>query len=194
MGRVETRALLIEQLAWMRETVGSRLAGLTDEEFQWEPVPGCWTVRPRASAIAPIAGGTGDWAYDYAIPDPQPPPFTTIVWRLNHIAGINDMYHEHVFGPATRDYDDVEVPHTAAQSIAWWHAGLDAVRDALLAAREVDLDRVVSTPWGATRKVWDWVSTLLLENVHHGAEIGTLRDLYRELRTAGSIRLSQAPT
>jgi len=27
-------------------TIRPRLDGLTDEEFFWEPVPGCWSVRP----------------------------------------------------------------------------------------------------------------------------------------------------
>ena len=45
-------------------TLRRRLDGLTEDEFWWEPVPHCWTVRALAD---------GRWAADYAIPDPQPP-------------------------------------------------------------------------------------------------------------------------
>ena len=27
-----------------------RLEGMTDEEYLWEPVPGAWSIRPRAEA------------------------------------------------------------------------------------------------------------------------------------------------
>jgi hypothetical protein len=38
---------LVEQLDWYwREMLRPRLEGLTDAEFAWEPVPGCWSVRP----------------------------------------------------------------------------------------------------------------------------------------------------
>src|SRR5689334_9750464 len=55
-----------------------RLAGLTDEEYFWEPVPGCWSIRPI---------GDGRFSYEQTSPAPDPPPFTTIAWRIGHIAG-----------------------------------------------------------------------------------------------------------
>ena len=64
----------------------SRLAGLTDDEYFWEPVAGCCTIRrtdsgayradapDRPSAILRPDTGVGR------------PPFTTIAWRLWHLA------------------------------------------------------------------------------------------------------------
>lgn len=60
----------------------ARLEGLTDDEYFWEPAPGCWAVRKRDD---------GTWADDGALPPPDPEPFTTIAWRLWHVI---DMYGE----------------------------------------------------------------------------------------------------
>jgi hypothetical protein len=66
------------------DRLGRRLAGLTDAEFFWEPVPGRWTVRQRPAE-------PGRWEIDYDWPPPDPPPFTTIAWRRVHIANGNWM-------------------------------------------------------------------------------------------------------
>jgi len=103
-----------------RSRLASRLRGLTDGEPFWEPVPGCWTVhrrgpgdRHRAPGVDRFVNGRCEWVLDYAIPDPDPAPFTTIAWRLVHISHITAMYDEHVFGPGELDFDDFEIPHTA---------------------------------------------------------------------------------
>jgi hypothetical protein len=62
-------------------------------------------------------------------------------------------------------------------------------RDALADCRDADLERVVAAPWGDTRSVLEWSVVLLEENVHHTAEVGVLRDLYREARRSGQLRL-----
>ncbi len=49
---------------------GPSLETLTDEEYLWEPVPGCWSIRPAGS------GGRGE--FEQAWPDPEPAPVTTI--------------------------------------------------------------------------------------------------------------------
>ena len=33
-----------------------------------------------------MAAGLGDTVADFAYPEPNPPPFTTIVWRMGHMA------------------------------------------------------------------------------------------------------------
>ena len=55
--------LLAQQLVEAYEIVRRRVEGLTDEEFFWEPAPGCWTVRPNEQ---------GRWSADYEEPDPEP--------------------------------------------------------------------------------------------------------------------------
>ena len=90
MGRSTTRAEeaaeeLALQLEWHWEAQARpRLAGLTDEEYFWEPAPGAWSLRPRGSAAA---GGIGSGAFvlDYQFPEPAPAPVTTIAWRLAHL-------------------------------------------------------------------------------------------------------------
>ena len=56
--------LLATQMDEAYRFVHDRVQGLGDEEFFWEPVTDCWTVRP---------GADGRWHADYAEPDPIPP-------------------------------------------------------------------------------------------------------------------------
>ena len=37
----------LSDFTWQRTR--SRLNGLSDEEYFWEPMPGCWTVRDRGN-------------------------------------------------------------------------------------------------------------------------------------------------
>jgi hypothetical protein len=87
-----------------------RLEGLPDDEYLWEPVDGCWSVRPD--------GGDG-WTVDWARPEPSPPPFTTIAWRLLHIAipifGVRASNH---FGDGSVSFGTVTVPGTVAGPFA----------------------------------------------------------------------------
>ena len=58
-------ALLADQLDFhWRHQLRSRLAGITDDEYFWEPVPGCWTVHRDGSALqqspARASGEHGD--------------------------------------------------------------------------------------------------------------------------------------
>lgn len=47
--------LLRDQIEWHWEhQLRSRLSGLTDEEYLWEPVAGAWSVRPHACTCAAV--------------------------------------------------------------------------------------------------------------------------------------------
>lgn len=49
---------LVDQLDWhWQHQLRPRLAGLTDAEYFWEPVPGAWSVRRRGTGTAPIEIG-----------------------------------------------------------------------------------------------------------------------------------------
>src|SRR6476659_10480453 len=77
---------LSQQLDWYwRKNLRPRLEGLTDEEYFWEPVRGCWSIRPRDTSAVPMSEGSGKWTVDYVFPGPVPAPVTTIAWRLAHI-------------------------------------------------------------------------------------------------------------
>ena len=76
--------LLAREMSETFHDMRSRLHGLSEDEFFWMPVPGSWTVFRSG----------GHWEHHYEEPDPDPAPFTTIAWRLTHIATCKVMYHE----------------------------------------------------------------------------------------------------
>lgn len=159
-----------------------RFEGLSDEEYFWEPVPGSWNVHPRGASTAPIQGGTGSHTIDFAFPAPEPPPITTIAWRLGHvIVGVLGMRNASHFGGPPLDYYTFEYAATAEAALAQldehharWIAGVRSLDDAALAA-----------PCGPSEGPYAQapMATLVLhihrEVIHHGAEIALLRDLYR---------------
>ncbi|MDT0431154.1 DinB family protein [Streptomyces salyersiae] len=61
--------LLLEQFDQAREMAQVRLADLGDEEYLWEPVAGCWSIRRRGEAVTPKAYGPGEWVLDKGAPD-----------------------------------------------------------------------------------------------------------------------------
>jgi uncharacterized damage-inducible protein DinB len=149
-----------------------RLDGLSDDEYLWEPAPGCWTIRP----------GTGStWNWDFAWPEPDPPPLTTIAWRLTHITVNDDRFRPWLgLGPVP-DREHRSVPPSAEAA----RVAVEAVR----AERHADLMEVtdpelweeigpIGGPYAQGTKV-SWVFHVLDEVIHHGAEVGLLRDLYR---------------
>lgn len=72
-----------------------RFEGLTDDEYLWEPAPGCWSVRPAPG---------GRFTIDWVRPEPQPPPVTTIAWRLCHIGSGLTLRVNHHFGDRLPDH------------------------------------------------------------------------------------------
>lgn len=176
---------LLQQFDFALDRLINRLDGLTDDEYFWEPVPNCWSVRRRSeSTVQGSIGSAGEWVLEHQYPAPEPPPFTTIAWRLNHlINGFNSRADYTVgthsvtdeeFAPATTAEDAIGALVSAG---AFWRSALDPTTDA-------DLDQVgrSSFPHGLDPTLpfldiaW-WVNQELL---HHGAEIALLRDLYRD--------------
>jgi hypothetical protein len=168
--RVTRVELLQTQMTEPYARLTRRLAGLTDDEFFWEPVRGCWTVHQDAS---------GRWTYDYEIPDPSPPPVTTIGWRLVHISHCKIMYHEWSYGPARLTFPDLPTPSTAAHAIAQLEEGQTLLRSDLEGLSDGELDKLRLTNWGEKWPAWRIFWTMMDHDAQHGAEIGCLRDLYR---------------
>jgi hypothetical protein len=149
-----------------------RLRGLTDEEYFWEPVPGCWSIREV----------DGAWRIDWAWPTPTPPPVTTIAWRLAHIGvqtlGIRWSNH---FGDGSLTLETIRWPATAREAITeltrYYRRWTASVRQ----MSEEDLARPVGPKEGqwAAEPFAALVFHLNREIMHHGGEIGVLRDLYR---------------
>ncbi|MFB7668547.1 DinB family protein [Kitasatospora sp. NPDC056138] len=193
---------LLQQFDFARKRLTDRLTGpvmdsgngtdvevgpMTDQEYRWEPVPGCWSVRQRSKGPGPRATlltGAGDWGRDAtAAPHPSPPPFTSIAWRLTHLSEMLTLRADHTVGSHTLTRDDYRISGDAAGAVAAFDAGAEAWREALLGADDTALDTVGHStyPHGSdpddlfVETVW-WVNQELL---HHGAEIALLRDLYR---------------
>jgi hypothetical protein len=176
---------LAGQLDWHWEhQLRPRLSGLSDEEYLWEPAPGCWSVRVR-----PDGTTVPDWEF----PAPEPPPLTTIAWRLAHIGQTLAQRADFHFGDGTMTIDRVPWPGpTAAAGLAWidrayaeWSAGLASADDTRLRRRGPG-------PPGTRDGAFPFADVILHVNrevIHHGAEVALLRDLYRATRqTGGSVR------
>jgi hypothetical protein len=154
------------------------LGGVGEDEFFWEPVGGCWTVHPRSQPRGVSVDGSGEWVIDYEASQPEPAPFTTIAWRTVHIAGVNYLYWDYAFGSASLSFD-LELPGDVAEATDWLFASHQPLLDALSGLSEADLDEQVPTNWGEQWPVHRIFTRLINEQVHHGAEISLLRDLYR---------------
>jgi hypothetical protein len=176
---------LLEQLTFYWEhQARSRLDGLTDDEYFWEPVPGAWSIRPRAEARTSLAAGGGDLVIDFEHPEPVPAPFTTIAWRLVHAAECKVMYHEYAFGPGRLTWPDIDSAHTAADAIAQLDEGHGLLAADLAGLDDDELERPRATNWGEDWPTWKIFWTMIHHDIHHGAEIGALRDLHRLTRGA----------
>jgi DinB superfamily len=174
------------QLDWhWRTQLRPRLDGLTDEEYFWEPVPGCWSVRKRGEGSAPARLGAGEYLIDLAGHDLDPPPVTTIAWRLAHImvgCFVMRLDNEEFGGPqAYRNsyragYDAFTYAPTASAALVQLDALYLRWSEAVFLAGEDGLERPGEFPD-------EPLSTVILhinrETIHHGAEIALLRDLYR---------------
>jgi len=78
---IDWNSELRSQLEWHWENqLRPRLDGLTDDEYFWEPVTGCWSVRPCDRAAAKEVAGSGEFVLEFAFPEPRPAPVTTIAW------------------------------------------------------------------------------------------------------------------
>ena len=89
---------------------GRATDGLSDEEYRWEPVEGCWSIRPRGEAASPDAVGAGGSVIDWAWPQPDLPPVTTIAWRIGHLAVAFGQRAANHFGMPPVDYAEVDWP------------------------------------------------------------------------------------
>jgi hypothetical protein len=160
------------------DTLRRVLASISADEFFWEPVVGCWTVHPRSEDRGVSVDGSGEWVIDYDPAQPQPAPFTTIAWRTIHVASVNYLYWDYAFGSASLSFD-LELPSDVAEATDWLFASHQPILDALEGLTEDGLDQVVPTNWGDSWPVHRVLATLVNEQVHHGAEVSLLRDLYR---------------
>jgi uncharacterized damage-inducible protein DinB len=178
--------LLCDQFAWHWENqVRERLAGLSDDEYLWEPVAGAWSVRPRGTASTSGAVGNGELVMDWEYPEPAPAPFTTIAWRLGHvIVGVLAMRNAAHFGRDPVSHATFPYAGTAAEALAQLEDEVTAWLDGVRRLGEDGLSR----PCGPTEGPFSDapLAALVLhinrELIHHLAEIALLRDLFTHSR------------
>jgi DinB superfamily len=181
------------QVDWGRVLVGQlefywdihlrpRLDGLTDEEYFWEPVDGCWSLR-RAE--------DGSYQLDQQRPAPSPPPVTTIAWRLVHLgAGCLANRASAFFGdgsvPDDADMADprhvpTDLPGSATEATAFLEQSYRQWHDGIASLDDEGLRRPLGPKGGpyANDPMAELIVHINREVMHHGAEICLLRDLYR---------------
>ena len=180
--------LLRDQIDWhWQHHIRPRFAGLTDHEYFWEPTP-AWNVRPRGTGTAPVQAGSGAMTIDFAFPEPNPGPVTTIAWRLGHvIVGVLAVRNAAHFGREATDYESFDYAPTAAAALqqleaeyATWLAGVAALG-------EEGLSRPCGPAEGpfADAPMSALVLHIHRELIHHLSEVCLLRDLY--LHTQGEF-------
>ncbi len=178
--------LLTDQYKTSYEMVRERLDGLTDEEYFWEPVPNCWSVRRRDTVQASHFVGKGEWVFEQEPGNPQPAPLTTIAWRLCHLVTGQMMRFDYTFGRKELTENAIVFPGNAADALAFLEHSHRAWVDGLHSLSDADLDVVglSSYPDGLDAHIpfgpllW-WTNR---EIIHHGGEMGLLRDLWQAQR------------
>jgi DinB family protein len=181
---VDWSSELAEQLDWhWQHHLRPRLDGLTDQEYFWEPVGGCWSLRKRGTPTKATLVGIGEYRYEFVYPEPEIPPVTTIAWRLAHlIVGVFAERNASHFGGSPASWRDFDYAGTAADALAQLD---DAYATWIKGVRGLGPDGLMRQCGPAEGPYADYpLAALVLhinrEALHHGAEIALLRDLYRD--------------
>jgi hypothetical protein len=157
------------------DRLSSRLAGLSNEEYFWEPVAGCWSLRQGDDGRWRLDGGGGGG------PAPQPVPVATIAWRIGHLGGLAlGGFANRRFGDGDLTVEKLGFPGTSASVGTFLAEHYDAWRGGLAGLDENGWDAPLGPSWGpfAEANTVDLALHVLDEMVHHGAEVGVLRDLW----------------
>ena len=174
MGEISASMITAFDYVW------GRLAGLTDEEYFWEPVAGCWSLRPGHDGRWQLDGGGGGG------PAPDPVPFTTIAWRLGHLGGLAlGGFADRRFSGGTLTTEQIDFPAGAAAVPGFLDEHYRRWRAGLAGLGPDEWTAPLGPAWGpyAESSTVDLTLHVLDEVVHHGAEVGVLRDLYADRGT-----------
>lgn len=165
---------LVEQ-AW--SVMEPNLRGLSDEEYFWEPAPGCWSVRRREETRSPECWGRGEWVVETSLDGAVEPATTTIGWRLMHAYDCTTDFTSRAFGHGGRDWNAIEVPGSAAGAVALMTEAVRGLREHIEHSTDDILLAPVDPDFLEPR--WLLLDKALLEAIHHTAEVGVLRNLHR---------------
>jgi hypothetical protein len=166
---------ILKTFDFVWERLLARLAGLSNEEYLWEPVPGCWSVRPAPDGRWRLDGAGGGGA----VPDPV--PVTTIAWRLGHLGGLClGGFADRRFGDGTLRPRTMGYPAHADAVESFLGQHFDSWRSGLAGLTPAEWEAPLGEGWGpyAPASTVDLALHVLDEVIHHAAEVGVLRDLY----------------
>jgi hypothetical protein len=169
-GDLLRRTVELVSLGPFYERFQARVEGLSDEEYLWEPVPGCLTIWPGERGSFATGG------------PPSPGPLTTIAWRICHIGDF--LRHERNWrwlGRQPEQLDrDIRHPMTAAEGIAYVRASWRSWERLVSSLTPDEMWEPIGPtagPYGESERI-GLVIHIMDELIHHGAEVGVMRDLY----------------
>jgi hypothetical protein len=153
----------------------TRLEGLSDGEYLWEPAPLAWSVRATPAGLR----------FDFGLLPVAPAPITTIAWRLTHIIDLlrEDRCPRVLGVEPEADIDEVWITASAAEAIVLLERSFTTWRGYLEAT---DPDHLLDASDGWPDRL-TFALHIIDELIHHAAEIGLLRDLYRAARTSDEV-------
>ena len=156
------------------ELIRSRLEGLTDEEYLWEPAVGSLNVRPN---------GTGGFTLDPVTASEV--PLGNIAWRMAHLAFSLSAHPVAAvaFGADWPTPERAEPAGTAGEAIARLDRAYAHWHDAVASLTDTDLARSLGPAAGrySDNTVLDIVLHVQAEALQRGADLCLLRDLYWHL-------------
>jgi uncharacterized damage-inducible protein DinB len=168
---------LVQLSDYVWERTRGRFQGLTDDEYFWEPVKGCWSLRPDTDGAY-----RADWEAGA-----DPPPFTTVAWRMWHLVGVYGERRNREWlalppgqepGRFDRTAPAPSNAIAAAETLAAAHAEWAAVLGQLTDATLQEKLGPVAGPFAGSDRA-GFVLHMIDEAIHHAAEIALLRDLWR---------------
>jgi hypothetical protein len=194
---IDWNAELVDQLDWHWSNFARpRLESLGQDEYLWEPVANCWSIRSVDAETDVPMWGTGPFRMEQQEGNPTPPPVTTIAWRLGHIIVeiLGERVHSHFDGPDIA-LDTFPFAGTAGEALGQ----LDrSYGDWITGVRGLGADGL-ARPCGpaegpfAASPLAALVLHINREMLHHSAEVLLLRDLYRTRDAAGSDGTVRGP-
>lgn len=150
-----------------------RMRDMTDEEYLWAWVADIWTVHAGPPAYA-----------DSGEPH-RPGPFTTIAWRMHHMAEFFTIRWANHFDGGWNG-EPIEIGLTAEDGFRITTHAYERWRDALLAMPEEKLYQPCGAAEGPYYGEFPFATLVLHINrecIHHAAECCLIRDLYRQRET-----------
>lgn len=181
--RPTAMAMVRGQLGFSWMVLDEALQDLTDDEWQWEPAPGAWSLRRRDEAqTAHHLVGAGGWVMEWPPDDDSDSRTRTIAWLVAHLTECFFERYEHTFGGHAKRRDDVTFAGDAAGAVAALREQVEAWQQAIADLDEEQAFTVglsQATEIDAAAPFGHLVLHLNRELIAHGAEIMVLRDLYR---------------